>query len=467
MALAAGNGLPALAGATGASIGAVDATAAIRFDGTRAMTLSGISAAIGDAGVQGSLEMARSGSMPSFSGSLQTDALDAGGLASALFGLEALLGVADGPWPEGPLATADVSRRTRGDLDIAAGRMTANGRDILGRTQLSYFWDQESIGLRDLVAQVGGGTLQLDLSQCCAGALSDRTVNGRVSVSGVNIDALVPPSIASGLSGIVQAGLQFEGTGQSLADVMRTMTGEGNFSIADFVATGLSPAVFPAIAAIEDPLNTEAEALEVLVGLGLAQSDFAAEVAQGAFSIAGGTARLANLIVEGNGGQLAGSLNVALARLGLDGSFVLTPRDFTDSSGLVQPDTARILARIAGTLASPEITVDLAEMVAAIQVRANELEVDRLETLRIEDETRQRAAAEARNRLIEAQQRQRAEEEAARLAEEEAARQLEEEQAPVTPAPPALAPGAFDYVPPVNQPFGNRVNQPVQSVPPG
>jgi hypothetical protein len=129
----------------------------------------------------------------------------------------------------------------------------------------------------------------------------------------------------------------------------------------------------------------------------------------------------------------------------------------------------------------PDVALDLAEMVAAIQVRANELEVDRLEALRIEDAERQRAAAEERNRLIQAQ-RQRAAAEAARLAaEQEAARQqaeaerLEEErlarelqlqqqppaQPPITPAPAPNGPFDFSFQPQVNQPLGPPVNQPL------
>src|SRR5690606_18058953 len=126
----------------------------------------------------------------------------------------------------------------------------------------------------------------------------------------------------------------------------------------------------------------------------LGQGPFTAPSANGAFTLAGGALRLANFIVEGQGGLMSGSLAANLRTLGLDGTFVLTPRDFTDPEGLVQQDTARIITRIGGTVLQPEITLDLAEMVAAIQVRANELEVDRLEQLRIEDEERQRAAAE-------------------------------------------------------------------------
>src|SRR5690606_40410860 len=102
-------------------------------------------------------------------------------------------------------------------------------------------------------------------------------------------------------------------------------------------------------AGIEDPLNIDADALETLMGLALSQGAFAADEARGAFTIAGGAARIANLIIEGGGGRLAGSLNLALARLGLDGNFVLTPRSYRDPDGLIEPETARTRARLGGT----------------------------------------------------------------------------------------------------------------------
>ena len=184
-------------------------------------------------------------------------------------------------------------------------------------------------------------------------------------------------------------------------------------------------------------------------------------------------ARLANFIVEGDGARMAGDLNTTLRTLGLDGSFVLTPRGFVDETGLVGEDTSRIITQVTGTAIDPEVTLDLEEMVAAIQVRANELEVERLEILRAEDAERQRAAAEERNRLIEEQRRRAAEEaarlaaeEAARLAAEEEARRLEEEQQQQqeTTEPPPTLEGPLDLgLPPpqVNQPTGAGVNRPL------
>jgi hypothetical protein len=207
--------------------------------------------------------------------------------------------------------------------------------------------------------------------------------------------------------------------------------------------------------------------MEAIMGLALEQGRFSAPAATGAFTIAGGVLRLANLLVEGDGAGLAGSLNLGLDTLELGGSFVMTPRGFDADGGLVGPDISRIVARLGGSLLAPEVTLDLEEMIASVMVRANEIEVDRLEALRAEDAERQRAAAEERNRLIEAQRQRAAEEaarreaeEAARRAAEEEARRLEEQQLPAQDPTPMLPPLDLGLPPPANPPAGIGINQP-------
>jgi len=472
------SGLAALAGARGASLPGMEASAGLRFEGLRTLELAGIAGVAGDAGFSGTVSMQRLGQLPSFSGQLNLDSVDAAGLAAALLGNGALIGAGteEGIWPEGPLAVSDEQRPSRGDLVIGVAGVTANGAPLLGETGFTYAWSPTAVSIRGLSADVGDGKLSLSLDQCCAGALSERTLSGQVTITDVDLDAIAPGLSGQGLSGRLDGGLRFEGTGASLGDVMRGMTGEGNFAVADFTVDGLSSGVFPAISGFEDVLNTDADALETLIGIALGSGPFSAEEARGAFTVAGGTVRLANFFVDGAGARLAGNFNLVLQTLGLDGSFVLTPRGFVDPNGLVQNDTARILARVAGTLLVPVVTLDLTEMVAAIQVRANELEVDRLEALRIEDEARQRAAAQERNRLIE-EQRRRAAEEAARIAAEEEAARLEEQRRleqemdrlnlPDNPSSPQVPPGSLDlgFQPGVNQPLGNGINQPIQPLP--
>ncbi|VDS05790.1 AsmA family protein [Devosia equisanguinis] len=468
--LAEAGGLATLLGARGASLPGVDANATLSFEGSQRMTLSDITGVSGRQSFTGQLSMAPVGQVPSFTGSLNMESLDVTALAASIFGAEGMVPGAQ-VWPEGPLALNPGLRPTRGEIAVRADTLLSGAQTLAGATSFAYSWDQQAIGLDRFETEIGGGTLSLVIGQCCAGALSDRALAGRLSLAGVEMGALLPT--APGLSGRVDAGLQFEGTGASLADAMAAMTGEGNFAIADFAAQGLTPGVYPATAALTDVLNTDAEALQTLIGMSLSQGDFTAQDARGTVAIAGGVVRVANLIVDGEGGRLAGSVNLDLSRLAIDGAFVLTPLGYVDPTGLIENDNARIVARLAGTLMAPLASIDLTEMVAAIQVRANELEVDRLEELRLADEERQRAAAEERNRLI-AEQRRLAAEEAARKAAEDAARApavepetpeeaasggslLVEPNQPQGPLNLGFQPGVS-----VNQPVGPPVNQPFQ-----
>ncbi|MCS6759521.1 MAG: hypothetical protein MO852_11580, partial [Candidatus Devosia euplotis] len=111
----------------------------------------------------------------------------------------------------------------------------------------------------------------------------------------------------------------------------------------------------------------------------LGQGRFVAPTATGAFSIAGGMVRLNNFIVEGDGARLTGDLTLDLGSLGLGGDFALTPVGFDAADGSIGSETARIFTRLGGSLLAPAAQPGLDEMGAAIQVRSNELEVDRLE----------------------------------------------------------------------------------------
>ena len=420
-----GSGLAGLAGISGLGLGSFEASAGLRFSGRNSLVLSGISGVSGVGGFGGTIELASVGQLPNFSGNLSFDHLAAEHLAGAILSPAALIG-ADGVWPEGPLAGAPAQRPSRGNISVEADQLSL-GDASLANARFDVNWNPQSIGLSRLTGAIGGGSAALDLTLCCAGPLPDRVLSGRLTLTDVDAAAILPENIAEGIDGTISSGLQFEGTGASLADAMAAMTGEGNFTLADLRLTGLDPAVYPAISGLENVLETESDALEILISQALGRSNFVAETAQGAFTIAGGIVRLANFMVEGEGARLAGGLNLTLADLGLNGSFVMTPFGYVDPSGLVESETARIIVRLAGTLPEPDVEIDLGEMVAAIQVRANELEVDRLEAMRLEDEARQRAAAQERNRLIEEQRRQAAEAAAARAAEEEAKR-LEEER---------------------------------------
>lgn len=468
LSLTDGSGMADLVGGTGIGLGGFEATGSLDFYGLQSIAVTSLVGETDAAAFSGEVSIERVAQRPSIQGALEFDTLPIEGLAAALFSPAALV-AGGGSWPDGPLASSTSPRSTRGSIAVTA-REIDFGEARLDDAGFTLNWDQQTLAIADLSGSIGGGRLTGTLSQCCSGPLLDRTLTGRLTLEDVAVDALAPTAM-SGVSGSVSGSASFEGTGASLSDIAASLAGEGNLTLSDLRIPRLSPEVYPTVSALDDVLNMDTDVLTILIDQALTQGDFAAPTATGAFRIAGGTLRLSNLLVDGGGARLAGGVNLAFPTLGLDGLFVLTPRGFADPSGLIEGENARVLARLTGTLAAPQLSIDTSEMVAAVQVRANELEVDRLEALQLEDEARQRAAAEERNRLIAEQQRRAAEEAAARAAAEEAARQAAEQQAPpvlgpLEPAPPAnpVAPSGtpldLTYPPPFNVFGGEPVNVP-------
>jgi hypothetical protein len=477
IALEDAGGLAAIVGAPGLSLPPAEGSALLQFEGLRMARLTEITGISGNEDFSGELAISRTGSTATVTGNIAVDTVSAEGLAAILLGRGALVD-GDGAWPEGPIVLASQPRQTRGTVGVTAAGVVAGGAERTGPASFELSWDETRTRLVDFEAEADLGTIGLDVTVCCAGPLVDKTVAGRLSIAATPIDLIVPQTIGGTIDGVVDAGMQFQGTGASLAEVAASMTGEGNFTLTDLSVGQLSPEVYTTVAGLDDVLNMEPDAMRTLMEMALGQGAFTAPTATGAFTIAGGVMRLANFMVEGAGATMAGDLNVALASLGLDGSFVMTPRGLAGAGGLVGPDTSRIILRLAGTLVTPVVALDLEDMVAGVLVRANEIEVDRLEALRAEDAERQRAAAQERNRLIE-EQRRSAAEEAAELAAEEAARQAaeEEEALPLQPEPqptedptpsietlpnqPLRAPLNLGFQPLVNQSLGPPVNQPL------
>jgi hypothetical protein len=451
-------------GAEGLYVPAVNGSARLEFAGTRSLRLGDIDAVSGGQRVTGGLTLTRTGGTSAVSGTLASGPVDMASLFGALAGPAALLTTDEGPWPDGPLALGDTPRTTTGRVAISAPAITMGTRSVVTDARFELDWDATGIRLRDLAGLIGDGTVKMELGICCAGLLADKQVSGRVELAGVAIDALVPPAVARSLAGVVDAGARFEGTGDSFLAALRSMTGDGNYTIRQLRAEEFNPATFTEVAAIDTVVDMEPETLRALIVDKLDDGPFLADEVRGGFTIAGGTLRSGNLAVQGDRARLFGSASLRLADLSLDGGYAMSPIGPAAANGLVDQLGAQVSAMIGGTLLAPEKRFDVAAMVDAIMVRAFEIEVARLEQLRAEDEARRQAAAEERARLaeeaakqaaadaaakkaaedaaakaaIEAAARKKAEDEAAarRRAEEEAARRAAEESPSVTTLPP-------------------------------
>jgi hypothetical protein len=405
----------------------------VRFAGLDSVALTEIDAA--DA--TGELTMTRREGTGSFSGALKLASLDALALLPVLAGPSGTVG-GTGLWPEGPIDIGNAPRTSEGRIDVEVAEVTAGGRALLNDAKFGLDWDAQSISLRNLNGTSDGGTLSLDAKVCCSNpALPAKQITGRLTLNDVPLDVVAPGAIAAGLDGKLTASAAFDGTGETMAAAVRAMTGTGSYTISAFSAEKFDPQAFNSLGALTDIVDMTPEALTVAISEQLAKGPFASNMFTGSFTIAGGMLRSPNLAIAGSGARIFGGGNLQLADLTLNARYAMSPTVLADPQSFVDPTTAEVAAVVTGPVWAPVASYDVASLVDGMKIKASEIELARLEQLRIEDEARQKAAAEERVRVAAEQAaadaaKKAAEEEAARKAAAEAAARAAAQK----PAPP-------------------------------
>ena len=163
---------------------------------------------------------------------------------------------------------------------------------------------------------------------------------------------------------------------------------------------------------------------------------------------------ISNVAMEDERTRLFGDASLALVDLGLESGWSLTPTQNIGDGSVLDETTGRVDALISGTLDAPIYKIDIQQMVDSIQVKAFELEVERLEKLRAEQEARALAQAEEQQRRMAEQAAQLAKEEAAKAAALEAERQKKKAEAAAKAAAEAAIQqdtnSSIVEVPPIN-----------------
>jgi hypothetical protein len=425
-------------GAGGISLPALAASARVDFNGPSDVQLLDITGTSGDSPFTGNLKLATKGSARTVAGAIAAGDLDIGSVLRTLTGPASLL-AGNGFWPDGPLATGDAPRTTTGRVAVSAPVVTAGGKSLLTDLSFDLDWDATTTRLRNVAGKLGDGSIGMELAVCCSGPLPDKQVTGRISLVGVSVDSIAPPLVADAIDATLDASGRFDGTGGSVAGILAALTGEGTYTASGLRIERLNAGAASSVSGVENLLEMQPDELSALIEDRLDDAPFDAARVTAGFTVAGGVLRSPNVSIEGEGGQLFGSGSIRLGDLGLAGDYALSPTTITPAA-LVDTGTARISARLSGTLMAPERQFDVSSLVDAIMVKAYEAEVARLEKLREEDEARRKAEEAEKARLAaeaaairaadEAAARKAAEEAAARqAAEEEAARKAAEEEA--------------------------------------
>ncbi len=264
--------------------------------------------------MQGELTFSAQRNAALVNGSLALDAVDVETLAAMLAGPAGVLNLSDGLWPDGPIDLGGAPRATRGRIAVTAPVLMAGEQRLIEALAFDYAWSEEDVGLRGLFGEFGGGTVQLDATACCASALPDKSVTGRLTLNGVALDAILPQSPSDALGGTLTLGTQFQGSGDSYRALAASLNGEGSFSVSDVRIEGLSPATFDAAADVDNLVEIAPDALETLVATALDSGPFLADDAGGLVSLIGGNARISNIAIDGDGARLVGGGSLGLER---------------------------------------------------------------------------------------------------------------------------------------------------------
>jgi hypothetical protein len=361
------------------------------FDGTDMMKLSRISAD----GVGGDLSLVRNGGKASVSGSLSIDKLDARDFVPALAGAASTVATPDSLWPEGPIDIGSAPRGLDGRIDVTVGTLKVGG-DSSSQATFGYDWDAQNVHLRDLTAPLGGGTLRLDATVCCSSSsVPQKQIDGRLALSGVALNAIVPAALAAELGGTVDATGEFNGTGATLSEAIAQATGSGSYTINDLSVAHFDPKVFTAADRIAGILDMAPEALTKTVGDALAGGAFTAPTVIGSFTITNGVLSSPNVAVANGAARIFGGAKLALKDLTLDGRYTMTPASAVASeTSAIDPATAEVDVGIKGPLWAPQATPDVTPLVDGMKIKANEVELARLEKIKADADARAKAQVE-------------------------------------------------------------------------
>ena len=133
------------------------------------------------------------------------------------------------------------------------------------------------------------------MSQCAARprAQTDKQINGRVTLSGVALDAIAPKAISAGLTGTLDASAEFSGSGETLGQAIEALSGTGSYTINGFSAAHFDPGVFTSLDGLTDVVDTPPETLTQAVTESSAPGRSRRRASPAAFTIAGRHAALA------------------------------------------------------------------------------------------------------------------------------------------------------------------------------
>jgi hypothetical protein len=266
----------------------------------------------------------------------------------------------------------------------------------------------ETLAIRDLRANLGGGQLSAVLNASRQGALA--TLNGEGEIRDTPLATLTGQSH---IAARVSATLKFGTSGESFAGLVTNLGGAGDLRLTDVTIADADPgAIEVALARLlqdSDPLA--ARRAETVVAEELNRGPFRAPTVTAPIALIGGSVRFSPLIADGKQADWRGAVSFDLKTMMLDARGTLSakaiPKGWTGS-----PPSIGLVWR--GSFANPVREIDTGALNNGLATIVLQRELEKIELLELDATERQRRL---QSRDLDRQR------ERDRIATEEAARQ--------------------------------------------
>ena len=351
--------------------GTVPASLSARLDlADDTVALTALSGQVAGATIGGRLAVGLS-QPTTLDGDLRLGKADLPALIAATAGMPGKSGDG-GTWPAEPFGGGLFARSTGRIVVTAADtQLTPKlaARDLHGTVQV----EPSKVVLDGFEGALAGGTIagRLAFQRGPDGLVAD----GRVQLRNVDM-ATVAPGDGRPLSGRLTLDAMIEGSGRSPVALMGSLRGSGTFTAENTGIARLDPGAFAAvIRSVDGGLPIEAKQVGERLDAALAPRSLTIPHSQGMFAIAGGVARLVD-ILRTQGANLALSADVDLPAQSIDATLTLTGPEGLGPADIGRPEIAIALQ---GPVAAPKRTLDVAAFTNWLSLRAIAVNAKRLE----------------------------------------------------------------------------------------
>lgn len=356
---------------------AVDLAGQVSLDGGR-LDAEIASASIDGTELRGSGTFDLTGDVPSVVGDFVLDRLSLPWALSLGMGEDPFAFVIDETiWSSNPFKVTAF-----GDMELAVG-LRANQLEISDTlvaddAGVTLTASTGNMGVEITDAGFAGGLLSGIVN--IRNTLGAVVMDGNLSLTEAALEELVwrPEGRAAAL-GSLNATADFEGNGNSMQELVLSLTGGGTLLLENGEFRKINPIAFRrAMRATDAGLELEEEKIKEVFMAHVDDGELPFSSVQGAFSLVSGEVRARSISVEAENGTALGGGSIDLSNFVLDSEWTLRMDAGENAVIGAEPQIDIIFE---GPLEKPERAIDVSALTGFLTVRAFEVEVERIENL--------------------------------------------------------------------------------------